>query len=445
MKWRLIVAASVLLNAVLLAAYLTNKRPVEPAPSSTVVLQTNTIKAKDQARAVRSVTVEVTNAFHWGSVESPDYRDYIANLRAIGCPEETVRDIIIADVNKLFGARMAALYPSARDYKFWRVEDRSLREEERTREQKRRELEREKRALLKELLGIDYESEMARWSGRPDEDDFRLGFLTAEKQEAIKTLQTKYREMERALMAEGGFRNPENRAKMAALRAQREAELAQVLGPQDFEEYQLRNSNTARNMRENLASFQPTEDEFRQIFQMRKNFDDQFGFTRDGGDQAMREKRQAGQAQLDEQIRATLGEERFREYHLAQDDRFREIYDFTSRNDLPRTTADQLLDIRTSVETARKDIESNKNLSAEEQRAAYQKIQEATIATLTETLGDKTRTYLRDDGRWANRIVPREENNIGPRGFERFDRGGGGGRSGFGGGDQGGRGRQMRP
>lgn len=439
MKWRVIVVASVLLNAVLVAAYFNNRRHVAPTDSAALVVPAGKVTRLDKTRTVRPLTFEVTNAFHWSAVESPDYREYIAKLREIGCPEETIRDIIIADVNKLFGSRLAALYPSPKDYKFWRVEDRSARDEERTREQKRRELEKEKRALLKELLGIDYEVEMARWSGRPDEDDWRHGFLSAEKQELLKTLQNKYRDMERALMAEGGFRNPENRAKLAALRAQREAELAQTLGPQDFAEYQLRNSWTARNMRENLASFQPNEDEFRQIFEMRKQFDDQFGFTRDGGDQANREKRAAAQAQLDEQIRATLGEERFKEYTLAQDDRYREIYDFTQRNDLPRTTADQLLEIRTAAEAARAEIQKNRNLSEEEQRAAQAAIQKTTLETLAQTLGDKTREYLRDDGRWVNR-QPRNENNVNPRGF---DRGGPGG--GDRGGPGGGRGRPMRP
>jgi hypothetical protein len=432
MKWRIIVVSSVLLNAVLLAAYLTNRRPEPVAVAPEARVQTNQIRTADKARSVRPLTLEVaTNAFHWGSVESPDYREYIANLRAIGCPEETVRDIIIADVNKLFASRIAALYPSARDYKFWRVEDRVAREEDRAREQKRRELDREKRALLKELLGIDYEVEMARWSGRPDEDEWRLGFLSPEKQELLKSLQSKYRDMERALMADGGFRNPENRAKMAALRAQREAELAQALGPQDFQEYQLRNSWTARNMRENLTSFEPTEDEFRQIFDVRKHFDDQFGFTRDGGDQTMREQRQASQAKMEEQLRAVLGEDRFREYTLAQDDRFREIYDFTQRNDLPRSTADALLDIRKTAEQTRREIQNNNALSQEDQRLALLKVQEATLATVTETLGDKAGPYLQEDGRWVNRMGPRDNNNnnnngppFGPRGFDRGERGG---------------------
>ena len=49
------------------------------------------------------------SAFHWGQLESSDYREYIANLRAIGCPEATVRDIIFADVRSYFFQRRLAV------------------------------------------------------------------------------------------------------------------------------------------------------------------------------------------------------------------------------------------------------------------------------------------------------------------------------------------------
>ena len=40
--------------------------------------------------------------FDWRQIEASDYPAYIANLRAIHCPEQTVRDIITADVANLF-------------------------------------------------------------------------------------------------------------------------------------------------------------------------------------------------------------------------------------------------------------------------------------------------------------------------------------------------------
>ena len=37
--------------------------------------------------------------------EAPDYLEHIENLRGIGCPEETIRYIIFADVNNLYKAK----------------------------------------------------------------------------------------------------------------------------------------------------------------------------------------------------------------------------------------------------------------------------------------------------------------------------------------------------
>ena len=64
--------------------------------------------------------VVVSEAFDWAQLESADYHDYIANLRAIGCPELTVRDIIIADVNDLFTPRVKALVDEVNG-RFWEL------------------------------------------------------------------------------------------------------------------------------------------------------------------------------------------------------------------------------------------------------------------------------------------------------------------------------------
>jgi hypothetical protein len=64
--------------------------------------------------------VEITEPFRWAQVESSDYRVYLANLRALGCPEQTVRDIIIADVNDLFNGRVKALVDEVSG-RFWEL------------------------------------------------------------------------------------------------------------------------------------------------------------------------------------------------------------------------------------------------------------------------------------------------------------------------------------
>ncbi len=49
-------------------------------------------------------------SFRWSQLESSDYRVYVANLRRIGCPEKTLRDIIAADVESLYTAKRQELH-----------------------------------------------------------------------------------------------------------------------------------------------------------------------------------------------------------------------------------------------------------------------------------------------------------------------------------------------
>ena len=59
--------------------------PTSPAPE--VVLRT-------------SVT-----PFHWDQVVSSDFFAYRDNLRAVGCPDRTLRDILLSEVNRTYAAR----------------------------------------------------------------------------------------------------------------------------------------------------------------------------------------------------------------------------------------------------------------------------------------------------------------------------------------------------
>jgi hypothetical protein len=313
-------------------------------------------------------------------------------------------------VNKLYASRSAALYPAPKDVKFWRVEDREARNEDRERDNQRRELENEKRKLIAELLGVDYEAEMARWSGRPSEDEQRYGFLSPEKQEATKALREKYREMEREIFRNGGM-NAENRAKFMALRAEREAELAKLLGPEDFEQYQLRNSYTARNMRDNLSAFQPNEAEFRQIFDLRKAFDDQFGFTRDGSDDAVREERRIAEEKLNQQLLATLGPDRFHDYQISQDERYRDTYDFAQRYNIQPQVAKVVYDVRVAAEEEKRRIQNDANLSANDRNAALKLLADQTRLALQPTLGPTHwQNYQDREGRWLSQLADTRDN-----------------------------------
>jgi hypothetical protein len=65
------------------------------------------------ATTVAATAVEACDSnsltFHWSQIESTNYFTYISNLRAIGCPPQTVRDLIVADVDGLYAPRRQQL------------------------------------------------------------------------------------------------------------------------------------------------------------------------------------------------------------------------------------------------------------------------------------------------------------------------------------------------
>src|SRR6516162_1933421 len=93
MRWRVIALISLGVNVLLAAVWLAT--PLRfPSRSGSLASATR----DGQFGSGRTNFVVRRTFFSWRDVESPDYPVYIANLRAIGCPEQTIRDLIIADV-----------------------------------------------------------------------------------------------------------------------------------------------------------------------------------------------------------------------------------------------------------------------------------------------------------------------------------------------------------
>ncbi len=80
-------------------------------PSATPLIQLNStpLPAVAAVPATTGPAGGEERAFNWSEVESSDYRTYIANLRSIGCPEQTIRDIITADVDSQYAPRREPL------------------------------------------------------------------------------------------------------------------------------------------------------------------------------------------------------------------------------------------------------------------------------------------------------------------------------------------------
>jgi hypothetical protein len=281
------------------------------------VESTALVAAATGSPPLQLVTNFVTQPFHWRQVESEDYRQYVANLRAIGCPEATVRDIVVADVNGLFSSRARALHSGNTNRPaYWKpvamgfsgtADEAGLAQQQ--------QLAAERRALLAEILGQMVPEKTDTPAGfNPFEE--LLDFLPADKQVVVTEVQQRLKVRQASAMSQG------DSAALKSAYGQRDAELGHVLTPEEKFEYDLRTSPTAQFLRMQTGGFEFDEQEFRAVFKLQKEFDDQFGLPRlRSNEPAEVARRNVAQKELDAQIKGTLGEDRYQQLLTAMTQR----------------------------------------------------------------------------------------------------------------------------
>lgn len=408
MSARNLLIASIGLNAILgvSAVYLVT-RPQTVAPT----VEAAPVKVVEKKVVTTQVeTNTVVKRINWQVVESADYKKYIANLRSIGCPEETIQDIIKADVEKLYASRRKEITKPASEFKYWETGMQSLMGNAADPEtlNKLQALAQEKRALLKELLGIDVEDKpdlMAAFN--PFER--LMGFLPDAKQTKVLELMQQMQAKMMKTMG-GGAPDAQDRKNMLQVQKDMDKAIAGILDPQEYEQYQLRLSQTSMMMRMELDGFTPNEQEFKDIFKARKAFDDEYGpYGQMDQSKEGREKYQAAQKELNEQLKNTLGPERYADYEREKDWQYKTVSKFVQRQNLPKEAAVKVWDAKKAAETEAGKIRNNSNLNQDQKNAALSAIQEATQQNLQQTMGAEAfQKYSADNNAyWLKNLAPR--------------------------------------
>ncbi len=404
-----------LLGTILYMVFLLQTEPAAGRHSTNTKLVTNTVTqiAVRKVNATNLLSSLVNQPLNWSAIESTNYTVYINNLRSFGCPEETIRDIILTDVAKLFAKRRTAL--TAREpEKFWRTgsdwEDSGGYGGNSPLQKQLAELDQEQRALVKELLGVDYQTELAKYWRDDNSAERMYGFLAPEKHEKLMEMQAHFEELEQAVYLKSkGTLLDEDHEELKKIEKQREAELAKVLTPAEMEEYQLRNSPTANNMRTQMAGFEPTEEEFRKIFRVQKTFDDAFSQAFDTTDEAQMELKTKAhvdaQEALNDEVKKVLGEKRFTEYQRAQDGDYRALVQMSERFELPKDGAGKVYEMKQEAERQKQRIDANPNLTDQQRQSALLAIARETEKSVTTTIGGKVfKAYRNFGGQWLQNL-----------------------------------------
>ncbi len=158
MSIRLAGILSLMLNVVLAAAWLNLRSTRSPANSALSPDRSRQTKSSSlQPRSSPPPEPRIPSPVRsdpvppWRRIESEDFPTFIANLRRVGCPERTVRDIVADEIQRLFDARRSNL-PRVDSF-WWTADERYA--DERRREIASARLELEQRSVLKALLGVE--------------------------------------------------------------------------------------------------------------------------------------------------------------------------------------------------------------------------------------------------------------------------------------------------
>jgi len=337
--------------------------------------------------------------FRWSQIESADYPIYVANLRAIGAPEKTIRDIILADLEKLYQSRLEASRQT-NNGGFWQTaeqRDKARRELN----QRERELNREKRALIKALLGVDYdEAALEAWW---DEQEFArvLGFLPESKPvEVIATLNLFGEQDNEIDDRAGGILTPEDVALKKRFFNQMLAALGQQLTPTELEEVELRaiGAMSFALADEHPTGLKLTGVELRELMRLKWHWDSPLDEEFEWPDATFEEQRRRGHEEFVARCRKLMGEDRFAAFLLQDDSDFQPIHELAEGQSLSKSAALHAYEIMkvTTDELAR--ARRDRNLSASTRRAQMEEIRQKAEQALRQTLGERALAdYLEQD------------------------------------------------
>jgi hypothetical protein len=215
-----------------------------------------------------------------------------------------------------------------------------------------------------------------------------LPFLSSDKQIALYELQQEndLRFQRRTITT------PESAQEMQAARRAYEEAVAQLLSPEELLEYQLRSSQLASVMRNMSGDFEYTEQEFRDLYQIRTETPEAFGF---GGDRSeFRERNEVATAK----IKDYLGPDRFAEYQRSRDPAYGMIKSIGEHNGADGSEIVSMYSETTKARDAMRDLRSDDSLNDVQLRERAEAIWAEAINRIEDIGGADAADAIRDSG-----------------------------------------------
>jgi len=353
--------------------------------------------------------------FTWRAIESADYRRYVENLRAIQCPEKTIQDIIVADVNDLYAARWRELLQKqSAEFRYWQTGDTLPGFPDEALQRAAAELDGERRTLLRELLGLNVTDSVAQFAV-VNPLELTLAFLPEERRQQVIALQEEFARKQSALLQSLNEAEGLDAEALDQLRDEHQRQLAALMTPEELRRYELTTSPLAMALRSELAGFEPSEEEFQRIFEARKAQQEEVEATRVflgaqiQAQEAVEAEERAAQLRATEAnaaLLAQLGPERYAQLQRANDPNYELLMRVSLSGEVSPVAANRVYEYQQVARIEAERVRANSNLTLEEREIALNAIRAETERTIREGLGDRVLRAYRE---WNEQVAIQRE------------------------------------
>ncbi|MBE0542446.1 MAG: hypothetical protein IH623_13885 [Verrucomicrobia bacterium] len=280
----------------------------------------------------RRPSLKTAPATPWEAIESRDPRQLIASLRAIGCPEQTIRDIVVTRISREFHGRLQAAYDDeVRQRPWWRGTPYSRQSLELS--QLRFRLRGERDDLLEELFGEPATLQWFQVLSTRGPAVVGREFLPLEKKTPLREIEARYRQWSAEVtFPVGQALDEEERGELLDLQRRKRAEIEALLTPHELEELDVRGSAAAIFVRRKLPEAD-SEAEFRAMVQAAleggvtegsrsvESFASRFGIGMEAASERQERFEEDQLRAIEARIKELLSEQRFAEMQQAEAER----------------------------------------------------------------------------------------------------------------------------
>jgi hypothetical protein len=417
MNWRVLIMISAALNVLLLAMIIRESQAgagVSPAGADATIHRTSFVTRTVTNIIGSDVSIEPLDVVWptWEEIAGDSWVDYRDNLLSYHCPPSTLRKIITSELNwEHFEERKRIT--AAVSVRFWDlVAEHGVGEDVPEFEAARdalAELQKSYEQTQRDVLGqVPEEPSVARPPEAPHYEH-----LGEEREAQLVALDAEYRDRRNAITRDREHRDENNRltaearAELNRLSAESDANRRSLMTEEEFQEYRLRVSGHA-NWASNLGSFEPTTEELRQVAQWRLEMDQNAPRPgrNDPDAKEKNENRRAAEQNLESDVQALLGDERYAQLKRAQDGAYRQLHDLIDVFELSESLAISAWEMRNAAIETANTVRRNDELTLVEKREALRRVQQETRDSLSILLSDEYfQAYDRKAGNWITDLA----------------------------------------